>query len=81
MADLEETFKSYFNLEKGEKISMAKYFPHKFEWKWLNPDEEIVEKKKKGKEVKFLGKDADLKKMPYLLKDGDIIGVRFESEN
>jgi hypothetical protein len=28
-----------------------------------------------------LAKDADIRKMPFLLKDGDIIGVRIEAEN
>lgn len=49
----------------------------------MNPDEECTERigKKKKKEVKFKAADADLRKMPFLLKDGDIIGVRIESEN
>lgn len=80
MADLEQTCKNYFNLVDSDKISLAKYFPHKFEWMWLNPNEEITEKKKKGKEVKYLAANADLKKMPFMLKDGDIIGIRFDSE-
>lgn len=46
----------------------------------MDIDEEIVEKKK-GKEVKYKAGNADLKKKPFFLKDGDIIGVRFESEN
>ena len=63
-----------------DKIAIAKYFPHRFDWKYFDPEEEITEKKKK-KEVKYKGANADLKKMPYILKDGDIISVRFESEN
>jgi hypothetical protein len=65
----------------GESISIAKYFPHKFEWKWMDKEEEIVENKKKGKQVKYKAANADLKKLPFFLKDGDIVGVRFESEN
>lgn len=63
-----------------EKISVAKYFPHNFEWKWMDKEEEVIEKKK-GKEVKYKAGNADLKKKPFFLKDGDIIGIRFESEN
>lgn len=57
--------------------------PHNFEWKWFNPDEECTEKigKKKKKEIKFNASEADLRKMPFLLKDGDIIGLRIENEN
>lgn len=47
----------------------------------MDKNEEIIEKKKKGKETKILAANADLKKIPFFLKDGDIIGVRFESEN
>ena len=79
--DLEQSCRDFFNISAEERISIAKYFPHKFEWKWMDKDEEIVEKKKKGKEVKFKAMNADLKKVPFFLKDGDIIGVRFESEN
>ena len=47
----------------------------------MDKNEEIVEKKKKGKETTIIAGKADLKKVPFFLKDGDIIGVRFESEN
>lgn len=47
----------------------------------MDAEEEIVENKKKGKQVKYQAGNADLKKQPFFLKDGDIIGVRFESEN
>lgn len=78
--DLLRACKEFLGLNPDENISIAKYFPNKFDWKHLNPEEEIVEKKK-NKEVKFKGLNADLRKMPYLLRDGDIIGVRIESEN
>jgi hypothetical protein len=47
----------------------------------MDPNEEVVEKKKKNKEVRYKLANADLKKMPFFLKDGDIIGVRFEKDN
>ena len=80
IADLEQACREHYGLGPTDKLSVAKYFPHYFNWKHLDPEEEITEKKKK-KEVKFKGLNADLRKMPYILKDGDIIGVRFESEN
>lgn len=63
------------------KVSIAKYVPHNFEWKWFNPEEEVVEKKKKNKEIKHNASEYDIRKPPFQLKDGDIIGVRLESEN
>lgn len=80
IADLEGACRQLYGVKDDEKIAIAKYFPHKFEWKWFNPDEEITEKKK-NKEVKYKAANCDLKKMPFILKDGDIIGIRFESEN
>ena len=70
-------------IAKDEKVSIAKYVPHAFEWKWLNPDEVLIEKRgKKNKiEVKTPAGEVDLRKAPYLLKDGDIIGLRIESES
>jgi hypothetical protein len=49
IADLEQAFKEHYGLALDDKISIAKYFPHKFEWKHFDPEEEIVEKKKKNK--------------------------------
>jgi len=54
--------------------------PHNFEWKWFNPAEEIVEKKKKNKEFRYLASEVDIRKPPFSIKDGDIIGVRLDSE-
>ena len=68
-------------LPDGEQITLAKYIPHNFEWKWMNPDEQIVEKRKKNKEFVVRAGEQDLRKVPYFLKDGDIIGYRLESEN
>ncbi len=47
----------------------------------MDKDELIVENKKKGKSVQYKACNADLKKNPFFLKDGDIIAIRFESEN
>ena len=48
----------------------------------MNPDEVIVEKKgkKQKTETKTPACDIDVRKFPYLLKDGDIIGLRIENE-
>ncbi len=74
--------KQHMGLSQDEKVSIAKYVPHAFEWKWLNPDEVLIEKRgKKNKvEVKTPAAEVDLRKVPYLLKDGDIIGLRIEKE-
>ena len=47
----------------------------------MNPEEECVEKRKKNKEVRFKAGEADLRKFPFFLKDGDIIGVKLDSED
>ena len=48
----------------------------------MNPDEVIVEKKgKKSKtEIKTPASEIDLRKIPFLLKDGDIVGIRVNTE-
>jgi hypothetical protein len=63
-------------------VSLAKYVPHIFEWKHFNPEEEIVEKqgKKKKVEVKTLVPNFDLRKFPFLINDGDIIGLRVDTD-
>lgn len=63
-------------------VSLAKYVPHIFEWKHFDPEEEIVEKqgKKKKTEIKTLVPMFDLRKFPFLINDGDIIGLRVETE-
>jgi ubiquitin carboxyl-terminal hydrolase 40 len=81
ISDLVEACKKYTGVVDPDTVFIAKYVPHNFEWKWMNPDEEIVEKRKKNKEVKFKAGEADLRKFPFMLKDGDIIGIRLESEN
>ena len=51
-------------------IKIVKHVPHQFEWKVLDPDEEVTFKQKK-KTVKHRAGDMDLKKPPLLMKDGD----------
>lgn len=67
-----------------DPLKVVKHIPHAFEWKWLNPNEEIVEKKK-NKVNKFLLRDIqDLKLQPILLRDGDHIAycvVTAENQN
>ena len=48
----------------------------------MNPSEEFIEKvgKKKKTEVKVAAADYDLRKFPFFLTDGDIIGVRLDDE-
>jgi len=55
-------------------VTLAKYIPHEFTWRIFDLEETITEKKKK-QTLTFKAKDADLRKYPFLLKDGDVIGV------
>eukprot|EP00349_Pseudokeronopsis_sp_Brazil_P001019 CAMPEP_0202964392 /NCGR_PEP_ID=MMETSP1396-20130829/8464_1 /ASSEMBLY_ACC=CAM_ASM_000872 /TAXON_ID= /ORGANISM="Pseudokeronopsis sp., Strain Brazil" /LENGTH=186 /DNA_ID=CAMNT_0049686453 /DNA_START=3178 /DNA_END=3738 /DNA_ORIENTATION=+ len=83
LPDLLAKAKEFVEAKEEEEVAVAKYVPHLFEWKWLDPEESHSEKvgKKKKKEVQFKTINADLRKMPFLLKDGDIIGVRQEKDN
>lgn len=74
--------KTHLGLQDSDEVSLAKYVPHLFEWKYLDPTEEITETqgKKKKTTIKTPATQFDLRKFPYLLNDGDIIGVRLESE-
>lgn len=47
----------------------------------MDKSEMITESKKKGKSVQYKACNADLKKNPFFLKDGDIIAIRYEAEN
>jgi hypothetical protein len=55
IADLERSCRTFFSpsLADEDKISLAKYVPHNFEWKWMDPNEIITEKKKKNKELQI----------------------------
>ena len=81
ISNLTSACKNYLNINSSEDVSIAKHIPHNFEWKWMNPDEECVEKRKKNKEFKFKAGEGDLRKFPFFLKDGDVIGLRVEKEN
>ncbi len=82
IGDLVESCRKHLALSATAQVSLAKYVPHAFEWKWMNPAEIIIEKKgkKQKTEVKTPASEVDLRKFPYLLKDGDIIGLRVEEE-
>lgn len=76
------------------EISVAKYIPHAYDWRYWDPNEEIeVKKKKRGKKGKKNQnseeeKKVEMKKMieldlrtaPFLLSEGDILGVRDDTE-
>jgi hypothetical protein len=36
--------RAHLSLESSERVSLTKYVPHLFEWKYLDPAEEISEK-------------------------------------
>jgi len=55
-------------------MRIVKHVPHLFEWKVMDPNEEVTVKNKKKSTKHRLG-DLELKKPPILLKDGDHIGV------
>ena len=79
--DLVSQIKAFYGLPEEEVITVAKYFiPSAFDWKVFDPTEEIVTKKKKNT-IKSKASEFDLRQFPYMLKDGDIIGVRIEKEN
>ena len=46
--DLLVQIKKYYGLDENEEVSIAKYFnPSPFDWRVLDPEEEVVVKKKK----------------------------------
>ena len=78
-----EVYSFESNLEgvEPDHIQMAKHQPHNFKWQYLDPEESITEKNKKGKQGKtFKVSEIDLKQNPILLKDGDEVGFYFGSE-
>ena len=67
---------------KPEDISIAKHEPHNYRWLYIDPNETITEKNKKGKTGKtFKLSEIDLIRNPILLKDGDEIGVRVKADD
>jgi len=62
------------------EFKIVKHIPHAFEWRWLDPNEEVVEKKK-NKVHKFLLREIkDLKMQPILLRDGDHLAYSVASD-
>lgn len=61
-------------------MKICKHVPHQFNWKVLDPEEEVTVKVKK-KSTKHRAGDLDLNKPPILLKDGDHIGVLVEGSS
>ena len=61
-------------------MSLCKYIPHKFQWDYFDSNQQVSTGKGKKKTLQKAGQ-IDLKSFPFLLKDGDILGVRLESEN
>jgi hypothetical protein len=48
MRHLEQNIKSFFELSESDKITIAKYFiPNAFDWKVLDPNEDVTVKRKK----------------------------------
>ena len=75
-----EIFK--FEGVKSDQIQIAKHQPPNFKWVYLDPEETITVKNKKGKGQgkTFKVSEIDVKQHPIILKDGDEIGVRLETE-
>ena len=72
-----------YGIKNGEHIEICKYIPHEFEWRHIDPNQQIEEKsgrKKKSKQLVRAG-NIDIRKYPWFLQDGDIIGLRIEREN
>lgn len=82
LGELMEACRESLGVAGDSKVSIAKYVPHAFEWRFMNPEEKIVEKqgKKKKTEVTISAMEFDLRKFPFLLTDGDIIGLRVDNE-
>mmetsp|Transcript_26663 Transcript_26663/g.40676 ORF Transcript_26663/g.40676 Transcript_26663/m.40676 type:complete len:88 (+) Transcript_26663:701-964(+) len=67
-----------FSLAADEEVDICKFITHEFEWKFIDPEEMIDEKvgKKKKQIQRVSMATMDLRKWPFFLQDGDIIGVR-----
>ena len=76
IGDLQLKALELFGEEESSFASMkiCKHVPHQFNWKVLDPDEEVTIKIKKKSEKHRAG-DMMLNKPPIMLKDGDHIGV------
>ena len=54
---------------------MLKHVPHAFEWRLIDPDSIVTEKKKKTTVTYKLSELKDLKMQPMMLKDGDHFAI------
>jgi len=54
---------------------VLKHVPHAFEWKIIDPDSIVTEKKKKTTVSYKLSELKDLKMQPIMLKDGDHFAI------
>ena len=72
-----------FAIEDSEEITICKFIRHEFEWKLIDPEEKFEETigKKKKKKMIIKGVDLDLRKYPFFLQDGDMIGVKLNSND
>lgn len=68
--DIKSQCKLAFGMDEDEQIEVAKHVHHNFEWKWLNEDEEVTEKGKKGKSKTSKMGEMDIRRFPVLLTDG-----------
>lgn len=85
LKELQESVFEHLEI-KAHLGKLALYIPHQFEWQYLDPEHLVEEKKgKKGKNiVKTKLLEFNLKKFPYTLRDGCVIGVKdlgFEEGN
>jgi hypothetical protein len=54
---------------------VLKHVPHAFEWRVIDPDSTVTEKKKKTTVTYKLSELKDLKMQPMMLKDGDHFAI------
>jgi len=83
IAHLKACCRELYGFGENQPVEIAKFIPHAFEWRHMDPEEMIEERTGKKKKQRQLVKAAfvDLKKYPWTLKDGDIIGCRLERDN
>lgn len=57
------------------EFKVLKHVPHAFEWRVIDPDSTVTEKKKKTTVTYKLSELKDLKMQPMMLKDGDHFAI------
>jgi len=63
-------------------IKIAIHEPSNYRWFYIDPNETITEKNKKGKPGKtFKLSEIDLIRNPILLRDGDETGIRVKADD